>query len=64
MARDFSGRAYFATVNVDENQGLARRYGVVSIPNFVLFSRGRPIDRIIGAVGRSRFEAVLNKHIV
>ena len=64
LARNFSGRAYFAKVNVDENQDLARRYGVVSIPNFVLFSKGRPVDRIIGAVGRSRFEAVLNKHVI
>jgi len=63
LARDFSGRAYFANVNVDENQGLARRYGVMSIPNFVLFSKGRPVERIIGAVGRSYFEAVLTKHI-
>ncbi|MQY82799.1 thioredoxin fold domain-containing protein, partial [archaeon] len=63
LAKDFSGRAYFAKVNVDENQVLARRYGVLSIPNFVLFMEGRPVDRIVGAVGKSRFEAVLNKHI-
>ena len=63
LAKDFSGRAYFAKVNVDENQMLARRYGVLSIPNFVLFMKGRPVDRIVGAVGRPRFEAVLNKHI-
>jgi thioredoxin 1 len=63
LARDFSGRAYFAKLNVDENQMLARRYGVMSIPNFVLFMKGRPVDRIVGAVGRPRFEAVLNKHI-
>jgi thioredoxin 1 len=63
LARDFSGRAYFAKLNVDENQMLARRYGVMSIPNFVLFMKGRPVDRIVGAVGRPHFEAVLNKHI-
>ena len=64
LARDYSGKAYFAKVNVDENQGLARRYGVISIPNFVLFSKGRPVERIVGAVGRSRFEVALNKHIL
>ena len=64
LARDFSGRAYFAKVNVDENQMLARRYGVMNIPNFVLFMKGRPVDRIVGAVGRHHFEAVLKKHIV
>jgi len=63
LAKDFSGRAYFAKVNIDENQMLARRYGVMSIPNFVLFMKGRPVDRVIGAVGKPHFEAVLNKHV-
>ena len=60
MAKDYSGKAHFAKVDVDRNQALARRYGVMSIPNFVLFMKGRPVDRIVGAVGRPRFEAVLN----
>jgi len=37
MARDYSGRVNFAKVDVDRNQALAQRYGVMSISNFVLF---------------------------
>ena len=63
MARDYSGKAFFAKVDVDRNQGLARQFGVMSIPNFVLFNRGRPVERVVGAVGRAGLEAALGRHI-
>ena len=61
MAKEYTGRAHFAKVDVDGNQALARRYGVMSIPNFVVFKDGRPVDRVVGAVGRRGIEAVLGK---
>jgi thioredoxin 1 len=64
LAGAYSGRAYFAKVNVDANQGIALSYGVRSIPNFVVFKGGRAVDRLIGAIGRPSLEAVLNKHIL
>jgi thioredoxin 1 len=63
MAREYVGKAFFAKVDVDRNQTLARQYRVMSIPNFIIFKDGRPVDRIIGAVGRPGLEAVLKKHI-
>jgi len=38
-----------AKVNIDEAPALAQRFGVSSIPTMVLVSRGREIDRIVGA---------------
>lgn len=35
-------------VNVDENQELAREYGVMSIPCVILFEDGKEIKRNIG----------------
>jgi thioredoxin 1 len=63
MAREYSGKAHFAKVDVDRNQALARRYGVMSIPNFVIFRNGGPVDRIVGVVGRSGLETALKKHL-
>ena len=63
MAREYSGKAFFAKVDVDSNQALARRYGVMSIPNFVIFRNGGLVDRIVGAVGRSGLETALKKHL-
>ena len=35
-------------VNVDENQDLAREYGVMSIPCVILFDKGKEIKRSVG----------------
>ena len=35
-------------VNVDENQELAREYGVMSIPCVILFDNGKEIKRSVG----------------
>lgn len=37
-------------VNVDENQDLARKYGVMSIPCVILFDKGSEIKRNVGFV--------------
>ena len=38
-----------AKVNIDEEPGLAQRFGISSIPTMVLFLHGQEIDRIMGA---------------
>jgi len=63
LAREYAGQASFAKIDVDQNQKLARRYDVMSIPNFVLFKNGRPVDRVVGAVGRPGLEAMLRRHL-
>ena len=35
-------------VNVDDNQELAEKYGVISIPCIVKFNSGKDVDRSIG----------------
>lgn len=35
-------------VNVDENEELAYRYGVSSIPTMIVFENGEEIERIVG----------------
>ena len=46
-------------VNVDEEDGLARRYGIVSIPTIVLFKGGEPVAATIGARPKAAIEAQL-----
>ena len=41
-------------VNVDQEQGLAQRYGVSSIPLMVLFENGEPQAQALGALPRAR----------
>jgi thioredoxin 1 len=43
-------------VNIDEEQGLAMRYGIQSIPTIVLFKDGEPAAAAIGAQPKSMLE--------
>ena len=43
-------------VNVDEEQGLAQRYGVSSIPLMVLFENGEPQAQAVGALPKGALE--------
>src|SRR5919197_121671 len=46
-------------VNIDEEQGLAMRYGIQSIPTIVLFKDGEPAAAAIGAQPKSMLEKSL-----
>ena len=46
-------------VNIDEQQDLALRYGVQSIPLMVLFENGEPQASVVGAMPKSAIERQL-----
>ncbi len=46
-------------VNIDEEQGLAARYGVASIPTMILFKEGEPAAAAIGAQPKPMLEKAL-----
>lgn len=59
LAAKYSGKVLFAKVNVDEEMGLSSRYQVFSIPTFMIFKNGQPMDAVIGAVGEASLERLL-----
>ena len=46
-------------VNIDEEQGLSIRYGVMSIPTMILFKEGEPAAAVVGAQPKSALERSL-----
>jgi thioredoxin 1 len=46
-------------VNIDEEQGLAQRFGVMSIPMMVLFEKGEPQAAAVGAMPKGMLERAL-----
>ena len=45
-----------AKVNVDENQELAARYGIMSIPTVILFEGGKVKAQLVGARSQKDYE--------
>jgi len=50
IANEYVGRLKVARLNVDENQEISARYGVMSIPTLALFKGGVVVDQVVGAV--------------
>ncbi len=46
-------------VNIDEEQALSQRYGVMSIPTMILFRDGAPAAAAVGAQPKSALERTL-----
>jgi thioredoxin len=59
IAEERSGELKLVKVNIDEEQGLAERYGIASIPTMVLFQDGEPAAAAIGAQPKSAIETQL-----
>jgi len=47
------GRVTLMKVNVDENPGLAARYGIRSIPTILFIEEGTVVDRVVGAAPKA-----------
>jgi thioredoxin 1 len=60
LARASAGQVTLAKVNVDENPGLAARYGVRSIPTILFVKEGKVVDQVIGAVPKTQLQKKLD----
>ncbi|MCB6500523.1 thioredoxin, partial [Colidextribacter sp. 210702-DFI.3.9] len=50
LDKEYEGRVTVGKVNVDDEQELAIRYGVMSIPTVIFFKDGKEIDRKVGVM--------------
>ncbi len=50
LATELAGRLKVVKVNVDEAPAVAARFDAMSIPTLLVLSRGRTVDRIVGAL--------------
>ena len=59
IVEERAGELKLVKVNIDEEQGLAERYGIASIPTMVLFKDGEPAAAAIGAQPKTAIETQL-----
>ena len=62
-AMEYSGKLTIAKLDVQNERGLAAKYGIRNIPALVLFQNGEPVDRTVGALNRTQLDSFLNKHV-
>ncbi|RMF30917.1 MAG: thioredoxin [Candidatus Nitrosothermus koennekii] len=52
LAKEYEGKIKFLKLNVDENQDIAMKYQIYSIPTLLLFKDGKIIGQHIGATSK------------
>ena len=56
LAIELIGKVKVGKLNVDENQEIAGKYGIMSIPSVLIFKNGNPVKTIIGAQGKEKYK--------
>jgi thioredoxin 1 len=63
IAETHAGKIRIAKLNVDEHPAIAQRFGVMSIPTMILFDKGEPAKRIVGAKGKGQLVQELSDYL-
>ena len=59
IARKFKGKIKFGKVNIEDNQELAQKFRIASLPTFILFKDGKQANQFVGSRSIEDFEEKL-----
>jgi thioredoxin 1 len=60
IAEEYTGRLKVCKINVDEENDLAGRHGIVSIPTLVVYHNGKLIRQQTGAVPKTQIQGLFS----
>jgi len=63
LAEDYKGAFALAKINTEEQQAIAGKFGIRSIPTVKLFSKGKAVDEFAGALPEGQIRAFLDKYL-
>ena len=63
MSKEMEGKLKIGKVNVDEEQELAVKFNVMSIPTLLLFKGGKPVTQIVGAMSKDQLLAKIKPNL-
>jgi thioredoxin 1 len=61
MSQKYAGRLRVVKCNVDENQDIAMRYGVMSIPNLIFYKDGQVVNQAVGYMNESQLSTKIDE---
>ena len=63
LSNDIGDKARVAKLNIEENQGVALAYQVVSIPTLMIFKNGEVVEKMSGLHSKSQLEAAIKRNL-
>ncbi len=62
LAKEYAPKGFkVGMVDIDENQELAGRYGIMSVPSLLIFQGGQVKDQIVGLMPKAKLAQRLDK---
>jgi thioredoxin 1 len=62
VAKEMQGKAKVGKLDVDKALGLARQYGITSIPALILFKGGKQVEMVVGLRSKEQIKEMIAKH--
>jgi thioredoxin 1 len=63
LSKSLNGKVKIVKLNVDENQEIAVKYGIHSIPSLLLFKDGNEIARTVGAAPKEAYQKFIEESL-
>jgi thioredoxin 1 len=63
LSKTLEGKVKTVKLNVDENQEIAVKYGIHSIPSLLLFKDGKEIARTVGAAPKEAYQKFIEESL-
>ena len=63
IAQEMTGKVKVMKLDVDNNQEVASKFGIRSIPTMILFKDGKPVDQIMGNHPKENIVSFITKNI-
>ena len=63
LEKELAGKVEFVKYDVDQNASAAQKYGVMSIPTYVIEKDGKEVARVSGAKPKEEFKRWIEEHL-
>ena len=63
LSGEYEGKVDFVKVNVDQNNELAQKYNVFSIPTLAIFKQGQIVSTKVGASSKDTYKTMIDNQI-
>lgn len=63
LEKEYEGKIEFKQIDVEADNATAAKFGVMSIPTFVILKDGKELDRRMGAMPKEMMKKWLDSHL-
>ena len=63
LAKEFSGKARIAKMNVDDGAKTSVEFGIASIPALLVFKDGKVVEQMVGLHSQGQLSSILSKYL-